>query len=231
MDGPAKNALSTVAMAALLKRITAAAGQPLLLTGTGNAFSAGLDLHEVAALDTKGMAEFLLLLEQLFTTLYQYPGPTAAWINGHAIAGGCVLALCCDVRIASAHDGIKIGLNEAALGVPFPPRTMAIVRARIPRQHQDEVLLGGGLFNPERARQLGLIDAVATTEEMARQRLALLASHPREAFTMIKRDLRGANPNALASTEQIEQYLSAAVPIWTGAALRTRVAGILGARR
>jgi enoyl-CoA hydratase/carnithine racemase len=134
MESKARNALGTASMTRLVDEIAAAGGAPLLVRGAGGAFSAGLDLREVAGLDATQMADFLRLLERLFSALYLYPGPTVALIDGHAIAGGCVLALCCDVRVAAADPTIKIGLNEAALGVVFPPRTLAIVRARVPRR-------------------------------------------------------------------------------------------------
>jgi enoyl-CoA hydratase/carnithine racemase len=231
LDAKGKNALGTTHMTRLLADLDAAGDAPLLVRGAGGAFSAGLDLREVASLRPDEMGGFLRLLERLFTRLYLHPAPTVALVNGHAIAGGCVLALCCDARIAAADPGIKIGLNEVAIGVVFPPRTLAICRARVPRAHEVEVLLGGGLFAPERARALGLVDAVAAdAETAARQRLAELAAHPRDAYAMVKRDLRGASAEALASDEALERYVHEAVPIWTGQALKDRVARILGGR-
>ena len=101
MAWKAKNALGTETMTDLRTRLRAAAGAPVLLTGTGDAFSAGLNLKEVASLDVAGMRAFLELLESLMTELFQYPGPVVAHVNGHAIAGGCILALACDHRVAA----------------------------------------------------------------------------------------------------------------------------------
>src|SRR6266567_1568012 len=117
VEGPGRNALGSAIMARLIEQIEAAGGRPLLVTGAGNAFSAGLNLREVGSLGPDEMAAFLTQLERLFATLYQYPGPTVALVNGHAIAGGCVLALCCDARVAVADPEVKIGLNETALGL------------------------------------------------------------------------------------------------------------------
>src|SRR5260370_27283898 len=110
--GPGKNALGTEMMGFLLAQLDAAAGKPILLTGEGDAFAAGLNLKEVARLDEAGMARFLEMLERVMCALYLYPGPTVALVNGHAIAGGCVLALCCDRRIACDEPRLKMGLNE-----------------------------------------------------------------------------------------------------------------------
>src|SRR6202042_707140 len=183
LEGPAKNALGTRTMTHLLDRLRDAAGAPVLLRGAGDSFSAGLNLREVAALDERGMERFLRQLEECFAALYLYPGPTVACINGHAIAGGCVLALCCDHRVASSAPEIKIGLNEVALGLRFPPRTLAIVRDRVPRRHRAEVFLGAGLFSPARALDLGLLDEVVDdAPAVAHARLAALAAHPAKAY-------------------------------------------------
>src|SRR5690348_5858748 len=99
--GRGKNALGTQVMEDVLAKVRAAGDEPLLLTGAGDAFSAGLDLKEVAALEPPGMERYLLLLDDLIDALYQHPGPTVACVNGHAIAGGCVLVLCCDHRVAA----------------------------------------------------------------------------------------------------------------------------------
>src|SRR5262245_47925716 len=93
LSAPGKNALSLAHMESILERVRAAADAPLLVTGAGDAFSAGLNLKEVAALDRPGMERFLGVLEDMIAALFGHPGPTVAAINGHAIAGGCVLAL------------------------------------------------------------------------------------------------------------------------------------------
>ena len=112
MNGPAKNALGSQMMTWLLERLGQANGEPVLLTGAGDAFSAGLNLKEVAALDPEGMAGYLRLLERCMSALYQYPGPTVALVNGHAIAGGCVLAAAADRRIAADTPTARIGASE-----------------------------------------------------------------------------------------------------------------------
>src|SRR5690606_9804653 len=99
IQGPGKNALGRELMGSLLAQLREADGEPLLLTGAGDAFSAGLNLKELLELDEAGMDGFRRLLGELSAALFDYPGPTVALVNGHAIAGGCVLALCCDWRV------------------------------------------------------------------------------------------------------------------------------------
>jgi enoyl-CoA hydratase/carnithine racemase len=74
----------------------------IVLTGTASVFCAGLDLKEAPRYDRARQNRMLALLNQLFYRLYGLSVPTVAAINGHAIAGGFVLALACDWRVAVA---------------------------------------------------------------------------------------------------------------------------------
>ena len=227
LQGPGKNALSTAMMTHVIEQLRNAAGAPVLLTGGAGAFSAGLDLKEVSSLDSGGMAAFLQLLEDCMTALYLYPGPTAAAVNGHAIAGGCVLTLCCDARVATDDASVKIGLNEVALGLRFPPRVLSIVRARVPRSHEDVVLLGAGLHAPADALRYGLVDELAADPvAAAHARLQALAAHPPEAYARTKHDLRGS-ADSLASNAEVKSWIERSTPIWTSPDLRTRIAALL----
>jgi len=78
LDGPGKNSLGTAMLTHLVAELREAAGEPVLLTGAGDAFSAGLDLKEIHALEGEGMLEFLRLLERAVAALFLYPGPTVA---------------------------------------------------------------------------------------------------------------------------------------------------------
>ena len=137
MQHPAKNALSTELVTWLDAQLDAAGASPLLLTGTGDAFSAGLNLKEVASLeDPEAMCAFVRRMDELCERLYQHPAPVVVAINGHAIAGGCVLAQCADHRVATTSPRARIGLNEVALGVCFPPKILGLLRRRLPgHQH------------------------------------------------------------------------------------------------
>ncbi len=142
LSAPGKNAMSSELMHFVRRELQAAAGAPVLFVGEGDAFSAGLNLKEVGSLDAAGMAVFIDLLEDMVLELFTYPGPTVACVNGHAIAGGTVLALCCDHRVATSNENARIGLNEVAIGLHFPPRVLALAKNRIPKRHLEQVLLG-----------------------------------------------------------------------------------------
>ena len=226
LDGPRKNAMSTVLMTKALEQIRSAAGRPLLVTGAGDAFSAGLNLKEVAAFDPLDMARYLLLLDELIDALFDYPGPTVACVNGHAIAGGCVLVLCCDLRVAADDPKIRIGLNEVARGLEFPPKILALARRRVPPRSIERVLLEAGLHDPRTAVQHGLVDEVAAdAAATARAHLATLAAHPRAVYTATKRALRAG---ALAlSDEQRRHFSDVVVPAWCAPEVKARVLAAL----
>lgn len=226
LAGPAKNALGTEMMTSIVERLRAAAGQPVLITGEGDAFSAGLNLKELSSLDGDRMLAFLKLLERCMTALYLHDGPTVALVNGHAIAGGCVLTLCCDRRLMIENPKSKIGLNEVALGVRFPPRILEIVRRRVPAQHLDEVVLGAGLFSPTDALRLGLVDEVIDDPQVARARLSSLAAHPRDVYAITKKDLRG-DEQSLCRDDVWNERLAAGVATWTSHDVRTKIAAVL----
>ncbi len=227
LSGPGKNSMSTELMVRTLAAVREAGDAPLLLTGEGDAFCAGLNLKEVAALEVDGLTNFLGVLEDLVTALYEYPGPTVAWVNGHAIAGGCVLTLCCDVRVMTARDGARIGLNEVALGLRFPPRTFKMTANRVPGPSLARVLLEAALYGANEAKELGLIDVIGE-EADARGRLEALGAHPRGAYTAAKRALRGT----LAVPDDVQRaFLEEVIPTWAAPELKQRLRALLDKKR
>ncbi len=229
VEGPGKNALGTPVMERILADLRTAAGRPLLVRGAGDAFSAGLNLKEVAALDRAGMERYLLLLDDVMDALFNYPAPTVACVNGHAIAGGCVLALCCDLRLAADDPALRIGLNEVPLGLEFPPKIFALACHRLSPHALERVLLDGGLHDPRTAVTLGLIDEVAPdVVAVAAARLARLAAHPRPAYVATKRALRRGALDL--SDEQRRYFRDVLVPAWCAPAVKENVRAALARR-
>ncbi len=222
LDGPGKNSLGTPMMESILARLVEARGAPILFVGANDCFSAGLNLKEIASLDAAGMAKFVELVERLMATIYDYPAPTVACINGHAIAGGCVIALCCDHRIMTSDARARTGLNEVALGLVFPPKIMRIVEDRVPPRSRHEVVLRGALYAPVDALRLGLADELADdVRATAKARIEELAALPRVAYTAAKRALR--KDVTAFSDADYAAALRATLPAWTSDDIKARV--------
>lgn len=226
LDGPGKNALNTAMMTSVEARLREAGGEPILLTGTGDAFCAGLDLREVASLDHAGMEGFLRQLERMVAALYTHPAPVVAAVNGHAIAGGCILALCADHRVMTRAPKARVGLNEVAIGLRFPPRILALVKARLSPSNLETALLGAGLVGPEGALALGFVDALSDDPVTdAKAHLARLAKHPREAYAGAKHDVRGGVMDLTDAFEQ--RFVTDVLPTWVAPEVRERILAVL----
>jgi enoyl-CoA hydratase len=223
LEGPGKNALSTSLMESTLAAVRAAGDAPILLTGAGDAFSAGLHLKEIVSLDVAGLTRFLGVLEELVEALYLHPGPTVAFVNGHAIAGGCVLALTCDVRVMTAREGARIGLNEVALGLEFPPRTFAMVRDRLTRPALERVILEAALYDAKTARELGLVHAIGD-EAGAKETLGILAAHPRKGYAYAKDVLRG---KLIVSDADARRFREETISAWAAPEQKERLRAVL----
>ena len=230
ISSPAKNAVSTALLDSLARGIADARGEPLLVTGAGDVFSAGLDLGEVAQLDLAGARRLIGALEHVVEALFTHPAPTVALVNGHAIAGGCVIALCCDHAVATSDPRARIGLNEVALGLSFPPKTLAMVRARLGRPAAERVILGAQLFDPLRAHAVGLVDEVSDdARASALAWLEAASRHPRDAYAEAKRRLRAACLTLGAEEQRVlEQEV---LPRWGSETTRAAAARQLARRR
>jgi enoyl-CoA hydratase len=164
----------------------------VVLTGQGRAFSAGVDLVRLSHGGADYVRKFLPVLHRFFEAVFFHPKPVVAAVNGHAIAGGCVLAWCADRRIMARAPG-RIGVTELLVGVPFPALAFEIVRHAVPKRYLAEVTYGGGTYEPETALARGFIDAVSEPTELMTEALAaarqLTALSP-AAFAQNKMQIR-----------------------------------------
>lgn len=190
LRGRGPNTMTVASLNELREWLQANPRTPLLVRGEGNAFSAGLDLDAVIA---DGPAQISAAIEATAEALFLHPAPTVAAINGHAIAGGCLIAQCCDLRILADDPAVKMGMPGVALGINYPPTLLAILRYRVPAASLERVLLEATNHAPAVALALGLADELAADAHNAgRQRLAALAANPHEAYAETKRALRSA---------------------------------------
>jgi enoyl-CoA hydratase len=163
----------------------------VLLAAAGKLFSPGLDLQGLTALDRTEMSAFMERFSATIQELYAFPKPVVAAISGHAVAGGCVLALTADWRVLKT--GALIGLNEVQIGVPLPYGVALLLAESVARPALSAIALLGMNFKDEEARTAGLAHEIAPAEGFEAACLArleeFLAKDP-EAFARTKSYLR-----------------------------------------
>jgi enoyl-CoA hydratase len=128
-------------------------------------------------------------MDAFFRTLLTFPKPLIAAVNGHAIAGGCIIAATCDYRVMAEGTG-RIGIPELAVGVPFPALPFEIMAARLTPQVFRDLVFSGRVVSPQEAVTLALVDEVAEPTALvdrALQHAARLSRIPPTTFTLTKR--------------------------------------------
>jgi enoyl-CoA hydratase len=177
---------------ALVVEIAAIAASPataLVVTGTGSAFSAGVDLFKVLDGGETYLQRFLPAMEAFLETLLAFPKPAVAAVNGHAIAGGCIIAAACDYRVMAEGSG-RIGVPELLVGVPFPSLPLEIVGARVPPAVFRQLVLTGRTVKAGDAREMALVDEVVEPEALVPRACEVaeqLARIPAASFALTKR--------------------------------------------
>jgi enoyl-CoA hydratase/carnithine racemase len=204
LDRGVTNAINLELVHALAAAVRDARENPqtrglVLCSAQDKFFSIGFEIPQLFELPRSGFEEFYRAFNRMCLELYALPKPTFAAMTGHAIAGGCVLALCCDYRfIADARK--LIGLNEIKLGVPVPYVASCVLRQLVGARVARDIEQDGEFLPPKRAQDLGLVDQVLPLERvvsMAVDRCRALGSMPAQAFAMIKRN----------RTEAVEQQI------------------------
>jgi enoyl-CoA hydratase len=201
LDRPPVNALETSfgrELTSVLER-EAGAARAIVLTGAGRAFSAGVDTKAAATLDRAGQRAGVEAINRLAMLLFGFELPVVAAVNGHALGGGLVLPLACDVVIATRAE-CKLGLTEVVAGVPFPAAPLAVCRYRLSPPVYNDLCLTGRVFGPAEALELGVVDELSEPAQLvsrACEVAATLAGYP--AYARVKDQVRAA---ARADMEQ-----------------------------
>lgn len=199
--------------------------EAVVITGSGAVFSAGVDLRRIVAGGRPYVREFIPALSAAFLAVFDHPGPMVAAIDGHAIAGGCVIAAACDVRIMS---GGRIGLAELSVGVPFPPVAMEILRHAL-GPAVGHLVLTAGLLDATQAQSIGLVHQVTGADvllDSAVDRAQRMAQVPPEVFEFSKRQLQQPARARLAGQEGDDEVVLA---MWSSDRTREAIAEYLDA--
>jgi len=198
------NALDTEFCVTLAERFAALANsdaKAVVLTGRGRMFSAGVDLKRVNGGGADYVRQFLPALHKLYETVFFHPKPVVAAVNGHAIAGGCVLACCADRRIMARTSG-RIGVTELLVGVPFPALALEVVRFAVPSRYLPEFTLSGATYDTDAAVDRGWVDELAEPEDLIEDALSVareLAELSPPAFAQTKAQIRAPVAERMAA--------------------------------
>ena len=216
-------------LAAAITTAVDAGAQGLVLSGGPKVFSAGLDVPYLVSLG-EDRAALRAAWESFFgaaRALAQSPVPVVAAIGGHAPAGGCVLALCCDYRVM-ASGPFAIGLNETQVGLVAPEGIQHLMRRVVGPYRAERLLVAGELVEAERALALGLVDELVEIEHVstrARAWLEQLLPLPRQPMLVTRRIARADLVAALTPERiQLDGFVDAWFAPDTQAALRALMA-------
>lgn len=193
LDRPPANALDPTLLQALVEALEELMANPpggLVVTGTDEFFSAGADLRVVPELSGDEQAKLARAISFVFASLYQFPRPVVAAVNGHAVAGGLVVALCSDFRVVGTRG--RFGLTEVKVGIPFPSAAMAVVQRELTAPVVRRLVFGVELFDAHAALKLGLFDELVDGDvlERAVETAHRFAALPTATYELTKRRLR-----------------------------------------
>ena len=199
----------------------------MVLTGNGRAFCAGVDLRAILDGGENHTREFLKALSALFLAPLGSATPVIAAVDGHAIAGGAVLAAGCDVVIGTDDERARIGLPELAVGVPFPTVALEIMRRRL-GSCALQVVFSARTYPPSAAQQVGFLDEIVAAadvvprcQDLARQ----LAAVPSDTFAVTKRRLWSPVMDAVEHSAAYED--ASVADLWCSAPVRSAIAAFV----
>jgi enoyl-CoA hydratase/carnithine racemase len=195
----------------------------VLASSNDKFFSIGFDIPELIQLDREGMEVFYRALNRMSLDLYAFSKPTVASLTGHAIAGGCIVALCCDYRVIA--EGRKLmGLNEVKLGVSVPYPADCILRSLVGDRVAREVMEQGEFHEAADLFRMGMVDEVSSLDGVRSrsiEKARSLGSLPHDAWSLIKRNRVGpVESRARAELEQRQQQF---LDLWFSEEARERL--------
>jgi enoyl-CoA hydratase len=184
-----------------------------VLTGRPGFFSAGADLKLIPTLDAAGQRRMVEGINRMAGGWYGFPRPVVAAVNGHAIAGGMVLALCADHRVGSRRG--RYGLTEVAVAVPYPVAAAAVVRAELTPAAARRAVLDAELVGADEALALGFFDELAEPDAVLPRALEVAGARAKldsRAYALAKDQLRRATLDLIERDAPSDPLLGD----WTG---------------
>ena len=176
----------------------------VILTGQGKFFSFGFDIPEFLSYSKESFIRYLTKFCNLYTSMFLFPKPLIAALNGHTIAGGSMLAIACDYRLMTSGK-TKIALNEITFGSTLPAGSVEMLKYCVGHGNAQKIVYSGAMYSAEEARQLGLVDQVCPPEALldtAKQVAKDFAQRDSVAFRNIKGLLRAPVAQEMARKEK-----------------------------
>lgn len=196
----------------------------LIITGTPHFLSAGLDVVELYHYDKPAISKFMVDFIQMHIDLVEFTKPLVCAINGHAPAGGTVVAIAADYRIMVDGEKYVMGLNEIKVNIPLGKTFIDAYSFWLGKSKAYEFLLDGKLLNPKEALAEGLINELVTAEDLlprAEQKMKQYLQAEPEIFRSIKSALR---QDWIASIEEVTaEALAHALEIWWSPSIRGKL--------
>ena len=176
----------------------------IVLSGEGSFFSFGLDVPEFHSYSKEEFLGFMFRFSSLLKALFLFPKPVVCALNGHAIAGGCMLAMTCDYRLMVSENA-KISLNELTFGSTLFSSGVGMLRFLIGEGKASQIIYSGSMCSPEGALRLGLIEAVVPIENFRSSVLKIareFSSKDSKAFRSIKFLLRKQTASEIEKSDR-----------------------------
>ncbi len=186
----------------------------IIFTGSGKFFSFGFDVPEFLSYSKNDFIRYLEKFTTLYTSLFCFPKPVVAALNGHTIAGGCMLATACDFRLMVTGKA-RISLNEITFGAPVLAGSVEMLKYCAGSRNAQSIVYSGAMYSAEEAFQLGLVDQISSEDalaEDARKIAQELAQKDSSAFRSIKHLLR--KPVAEQMIKREKDAILEFVDIW-----------------
>jgi enoyl-CoA hydratase len=201
VDRPPVNAMDVELLEELVAVVEAVASHPpraLVLAGRERCFSAGADLKAVPNHGPDDRRRMIHGINGMVLGVYGLRCPVVGAITGHAIAGGLVLALCTDLRVAS--NAGQYGLTEIKVGVPYPQAAIGVVRAELAPHAARALALGNALHDGTDCLRLGVFDELHEPDEVLPRAVELaqgMAQFEPDAYRRTKSEMRSARLQAM----------------------------------
>ncbi|GEL20436.1 enoyl-CoA hydratase/isomerase family protein [Pseudonocardia asaccharolytica] len=187
----------------------------VVITGSGSSFSAGVDLRRFLDGGADYVKRFMPALAGSFQAAFELTKPVVAAVNGHAIAGGCVLAATADVTLMTDGKG-RMGVPEIKVGVSFPRIALEVLRYAVGEVAARRLMLGAQTYPPAEVKAIGLVDQLVDGDELltraVRTARALAEESPADTFAATKTQLRR---EALERTARYAGDDDTAIQLWS----------------